>query len=451
MLLLLLVACTGDPSKPTGEFEATLTPGDPGTVVVVSWTTDEPATSKVEFGTSTAYGKVTPRGDELTTDHKVMVVGMPASCDCFLRPYSETASGERIDGPALTYSTADPNPDIALVNADLIAPGADDTPLILTTVSLASGVVIVDGDGELIWWYAQPSTATGTQAKVSDDGLSVMFDSADSEHMDAEKSSITRMRLDGGDTLVTYDVSGHHDFWELEDGGYAYLKADIREMDYGGDGTLNRVVGDAVVEIAADGTVLREVWNAWDWLSVDYAEESPFYPGALDWTHANGMYATEDAYFVSSHNLNAIYKIDRATGELVWTLGGDDSDFAFVDGAEKFKYQHSPRWVDGDLYLFNNTDGTGVPPASYAVQFDVDETAMTVREARRYDGDGSSFSYVLGNVDVKADGEWLVNWGTVGLVEDITADDKPLRQLSTSIGYPVGNAHYTPELGGPIP
>ncbi len=450
---MLLVACDGDgPGKPPeGAFEATITAGEPSTIVVVSWTTEEPGTSKVEFGTSGAYGQVTPRGDELTTEHKVMVVGMPASTSCFLRPYSETADGERLIGPALTYETGSPPPAIALVYPDLVQADSTAPPILFTTVSTSSGVVIVNNQGQLLWWYAQPSTATGTQAYLSPDGLYVVFDSADSEHIDAEKSAITRVRLDGGDTIVTYVPGGHHDFWELPTGGYAYVMADIRETDYGSDGTLDRVVGDAIVEVDLAGTLLRNVWSTWDWIPLREAESSPFYPGALDWTHVNGIYADDEHYYVSSHNLNAIIAVRRDTGETAWQLGGDDSDFEFVGEAEQFVHQHSPRVSDGDVYLFNNTDGTGVPPSSYAVQLRPDMSAMTVDEVRRYAGDGESYSYVLGNLDVGPAGDWLVNWGTVGMIEDVAPDGTVATRFTTSIGFPVGNAHYAPDMGGPVP
>ena len=78
-------------------------------------------------------------------------------------------------------------------------------------------------------------------------------------------------------------------------------------------------------------------------------EESE-YPGAhakgAEWEyfHVNSVDVDSDGNFlVSSRNTSTIYKIDRATGKIIWRLGGKKSDFKLGPGV-RFDWQHCARW-----------------------------------------------------------------------------------------------------------
>lgn len=445
-LLLLPFGCS------KGDFpDVLVTNCEFGACAVVTWTTSEPATSKVEWGpdaTEIRYDHVTPGGDELTTEHAVLVVGPTASADWWLRATSETSNGTRFESSDLAFRSNDPDTDLGAFTTEIDLDTSTEAPLLFTTVGQASAVLIADADGGLIWWRDMPPSWVVAQA-VASGGTEVVFNVADATRADGTMSEVIALRLDGAE-VRTPTPDGHHDFVRLDDGGYAYIKADMRLYDVDGDGVMETVAGDAIVEVAADGTVLHEVWTSWDWLpvSVTHETDTGFYPDALDWLHGNGLVLVDDAYYLSSHALSTVFKIDRATGNQIWRIGRRESDFTFVDGAEPFEDQHSPRWVDGDLYVFNNRTSEQV--YSYAVQYALDESTMTATEVRRYNGDGASYSYVLGNVDVLEGEHWLVSWGTNGRIEEIDADNNVVRQILTGLGFPVGNAHYTGELGGPI-
>ena len=47
----------------------------------ISWTTDEPSNSQVEYGTSVAYGSSTPINPTLTTAHSASLSGLTSSTD----------------------------------------------------------------------------------------------------------------------------------------------------------------------------------------------------------------------------------------------------------------------------------------------------------------------------------------------------------------------------------
>lgn len=436
-------------TNPPPTLEVTLTPGDPATVVVLSWTTPEPATSTVEFGPTVSYGRRTPRGEALTTEHRVMVVGLPASCDCFVRALSVTASGEELRSADLSVRTADAPPSLSFTT-ELDLAGSSDAPWVLAVSAVTSAVAIVDGDGALIWWRELPAGVSLEQARVSDDGLSVLYNQSAGLYTDSTSSTVNRVRLDGGEGAVTPTPFGHHDFLPLSDGNIAYIQADLRPMDLTGDGAAELIVGDAIQVVASDGSPLVQVWNSWDSLTLTTAQETPYYPGALDWVHANGLWMSDDMWYLSSHNFSSIFKIDGVTGEILWQLGGDDSDFEFIDGTTPFAHQHAPRVYGDRVFLFNNTDGTDTPPDSYVVEYQIDEAARTVREVRRHQRDTPTYSYILGNIDILEDGSWLVGWGTESLAEQVATDGTVLRRLRLGGGARISNLHSTVELGGPI-
>ncbi|NTW89835.1 MAG: hypothetical protein HGB37_02935 [Candidatus Moranbacteria bacterium] len=88
---------------------------------VVSWNTDEPATSQVEFGegTGTAYAQKTQEDGNLTTNHLVIVSGLSPSKVYHLRTISADAAGNighSIDTVTITPKTIDNALDLVISN-----------------------------------------------------------------------------------------------------------------------------------------------------------------------------------------------------------------------------------------------------------------------------------------------------------------------------------------------
>ena len=78
---------------------------------------------------------------------------------------------------------------------------------------------------------------------------------------------------------------------------------------------------------------------------------------------------------VSARNTSTIYKVDRASGAILWRLGGKKSDFKMGAGTT-FALQHDVRrHPDGSLTIFD--DGQTPGTTSRAIVLNVDEVAMT--------------------------------------------------------------------------
>ncbi|AKJ04862.1 purple acid phosphatase-like protein [Archangium gephyra] len=88
----------------------------------IGWTTDEPASSQVEYGTSSALGSATGVDPARTTSHGVSLTGLQPNRTYFYRVRSVDASGNAGVSQVLSFSTGvDLPPTVSIVN---VAEGA---------------------------------------------------------------------------------------------------------------------------------------------------------------------------------------------------------------------------------------------------------------------------------------------------------------------------------------
>ncbi|HEV7172380.1 galactose oxidase-like domain-containing protein [Pedococcus sp.] len=76
------------------------------TAATVSWTTDEPATTQVAYGTTTTYGSATTLDTALTTTHAQTLTGLTAGTTYHFQVKSADASNNLAVSPDATFTTA---------------------------------------------------------------------------------------------------------------------------------------------------------------------------------------------------------------------------------------------------------------------------------------------------------------------------------------------------------
>lgn len=76
------------------------------TGATITWTTDEPATSQVDYGPTTGYGTQSTLDATLTTSHSVTLAGLTAATLYHFRPRSADASANLRLGTDATFTTA---------------------------------------------------------------------------------------------------------------------------------------------------------------------------------------------------------------------------------------------------------------------------------------------------------------------------------------------------------
>ncbi|HEX9044522.1 MAG TPA: arylsulfotransferase family protein [Candidatus Limnocylindrales bacterium] len=174
------------------------------------------------------------------------------------------------------------------------------------------------------------------------------------------------------------------------------------------------VMDCAVQEIdLATGRVVFE-WRATEHIGLDESYiDPPTQPGKIyDYVHGNAIEEDTDGnLLVSARNTSAIYKVDRATGDILWRLGGKRSDFRVAHDAS-FGWQHDVRRrFDGTLTLFDN-GAAAAPGRSRGLRIALDEVAGTVSLVASYDHPDRLLATSQGNVQLLADGGVFVGWGS---------------------------------------
>jgi len=71
----------------------------------ISWVTDEPATSQVEYGTTNVYGSTTTLHDRLTTSHSISLTGLKPVTKYHFKVKTKDANGNEVASQDQTFTT----------------------------------------------------------------------------------------------------------------------------------------------------------------------------------------------------------------------------------------------------------------------------------------------------------------------------------------------------------
>ena len=288
-----------------------------------------------------------------------------------------------------------------------------------------TGLLIVDDTGEPVWFrpsagglmtnfrvtaYAGRPVLAWWEGTVSGAGIG----SGECVLADATYQELARIRAAAGRTVDLHEL-------RLTPSGTALVFADApvpADRFAPASPPPWQVLDCAIQEIdIATGRLV------WEWHSVDHTtpdESAVPAPGAAgqvyDYLHANSIELDADGdLLVSARNTSTVYKVDRATGDVVWRLGGKHSDFRMGPGTT-FAFQHDARRrADGTLTIF---DDEAPPVAARAIVLELDEVAMTASLVREYRQPRGLAVTSQGNVETLANGNLFVGWGaTPGCTE----------------------------------
>jgi hypothetical protein len=442
-LVLLCAGCEGDDDDDTAgddlacDVNVELSELIP-TVATVTFSADLSGvdTAVVEFGLDDDYGMVAPAASDGAGGHKATLVGMKASMDYHFRPVF-TAGGVA-EACADQELTTGPTP-TDLPGLDVTAGEGDfDGFFVMSLLSTPSAAVIVDRDGDYVWWHQEISADFPVpRAVLSHDRTRMLYlGRLPDEEIDYEHN-IFQVALDGStvDTLPVPD--GHHDFLELPDGTFAVNTHDGRDMGNG------EVQGDKVLEYDLDGNT-TEIWSVWDW--IDYDPEHPVDPGTA-WTHTNALdyLPDEDVYYISVRNFDTIFGFERSTGEVFRTIGGILSDYELEpEDGEWFDKEHQFTIQGDDLLVFAN--GVDVQNGSRVLGYHLDDEAGVATNNYRYEAEHPLFCYTYGDVNRMPSGNMLVTWSTSGQLEEVDEAGEILYQLRASMGGGFGYTTFLESL-----
>jgi len=189
-------------------------------------------------------------------------------------------------------------------------------------------------------------------------------------------------------------------------------------------------------------------WNCFEHIDVCSAtEDQNLTLSEIDPYHINtARYDFDGNIIANFRNLDAIIKINRATGAIMWIMGGSKcklNQFTFTNdnqnGFVGFSHQHNPyRLPNGNLLLFDNAV-LNPNKSSRAVEYSVNEQTKTVTKVWEYHHSPAIFSEFQGNAQRLPNGNTLIGWGvnySNNLCTEITSDKKVIMEMSLG-----GNAY----------
>ncbi len=226
-----------------------------------------------------------------------------------------------------------------------------------------------------------------------------------------------------------YEVD-EHELRVLENGHYLLIALQARKVDmsqYFEDGRTDATINFTnLEEFDADGNLLLH-FDTQEKLNLAEAttiEENIRNGGRFP--HMNAIDVDTDGnLIISCRHTSSLYKINRQTGEVIWKLGGINSDFTFVnDPLNGPSGQHYGRVTGENRYIMFDNGNQHDPRVSRAVEYEIDTTAMTATMIWEYRHPDGGFSHYMGNAQRLANGNTLINWavGNQPKATEVTPD-----------------------------
>jgi Arylsulfotransferase (ASST) len=151
-------------------------------------------------------------------------------------------------------------------------------------------------------------------------------------------------------------------------------------------GKLSRFLDSIVQEVdIRTGLVVWE-WHALGHIPLKDSYVTPALSPYFDAYHLNSIEPVAGGrVLVSARDTCAVYEIDRASGRIVWTLGGKASSFRLGPGA-RFWFQHDARLLPGNrVTLFDDEAGPPVKgPYSRGLTLGLNLREHTARVVKQY-------------------------------------------------------------------
>jgi arylsulfate sulfotransferase len=183
-----------------------------------------------------------------------------------------------------------------------------------------------------------------------------------------------------------------HEFILVGDGHYIY-ETYYEETPTNIPASLNPAPGVKVAACTIQEVNNGEVVFQWDGtnypeLYISSMENNNFSQDTtlLDYMHLNSICvdSTDNNLIVSFRNLNEIVKLNRQSGQIMWRLGGLNSDFAQTSD-ELFLRQHYPRIIEnGQTLIFVDNGLDIVRPYSRILEFQLNETSKTISSFKAF-------------------------------------------------------------------
>lgn len=309
-------------------------------------------------------------------------------------------------------------------------------------------VMMVDNQGEPVYYRKLPANQAGTDFRKQANGLLTFYDRSVGRFraLDATYATV-------GFYYAKYRWTDHHDFQLLANGNQRYQSYDPQQIDMsqivpGGYPTAT-VYGLIVQELDPSRNIIFE-WRSWDHFYITDTNASLTAP-VIDYVHGNTIGNDLDGNLViSSRHLDEITKINRQTGAVMWRWGGRRNQFTFINDSRGFSHQHDIRvQPDGTFTLFDNGNGLD-PEYSRVLKYVLDQEHLTATLVWEYRNTPDTYGDSMGNAQRLPNGNTLIGWGSgIPTLTEVTPNGSKAFELTMAPMHQSYRAYRFPWTGRP--
>ncbi len=273
--------------------------------------------------------------------------------------------------------------------------------------------------------------------------------------LDSALNEIKEIKLLPYKNIVTDNRPGldHHDFIMLSDDHYItmslYVKAVNNIPVYLIQSPKTRIAAPLIQEIKNDSVVWQWDGSRYPELYVNSTMGNKFYDTLepQDYAHMNSMFIdpNDSNLILSLHNNNQVIKVSRRTGDIIWRLGGRNSDFELTV-EQVFLRQHHATIIDSGrtLLLFDNGEKSA-RPYSRILEFGLDEVNKRITSFKSFKIPGP-FAGTRGSVQ-KIGNSYYICGGSANYVLEMDGrSGEKVMELKTN--QPLYRAHIVHNIDG---
>ena len=261
--------------------------------------------------------------------------------------------------------------------------------------------------------------------------------------------------LDGsrvGSIRVRHPTADYHELRQLPNGDFLTIGVKRRDrvnLTRLGGPRQASVLDGVAEEVTPDG---RSVWK---WDSSDHINTSEFVrwrqyiihnpssqangKPAYDLAHLNAVDTDGSTIVISSRQADAVYGVSKATGKVLWKLGGTHTprSLRMVDGSAAnrlFGGQHDVRVLGRSVLTVHDNRSQWPAASPRALEIRLLWRTRQARILEQITAPGLR-SYWWGSARKLAGGDWVVSWGGAPRVQEITPAGGRVLSLEFNWGF----------------
>lgn len=408
------------------------------TILIVTWTQLQAAdTSALEF--SFAGGAVMSSRPQPGKPgaHRDVVLGVPEKTMVAIRIVNGLSGAvyksKGYQGTTGAIPSTFPKPQVLAYEASLASPErfmlgaveaspADCVDVFSCYYLGPYWIYIMDRQGRIVWYWADMSdNASSAYPRLARDGAYIVVDKGRGGNTGVVKMTLDRQ---------------YYQFIPIKNLDDA--------IDVTSDGSVLYDTNGELFELTKQGAT-RSIWSC----------EKHFGPSFECYSNTVNWVESDDSVLLSFPIPCVVVQVSRKTGALLGVYGNVAGSYTFSPSPWRMEFPHSPTITpDGTLlvsaHLPGYPDGSAAGSKHHAFEeFTIDREARTLTQKWLH-SDDPDWAAAKGFAIRLANGNTLVNYGTGGVIREVTPDKKTVFGVKFPAPDPNGNPYFGRMVGNNV-